>query len=273
MHPFEKFALTVRHSAVLKNADFLWRATRPLYTRLLKIIGKGKLARLFNGTDRVLVPVEFHGHPEAYEPDVWRALMEEVRPGDTVVDVGAAYGLYTVALAKRVGESGHVYAFEPSPGMLRWLRQLIALNGVKARVNVFPHAAGDQDAMITFNGERSTQSHVTHEASDHSIEVRSVKLDTALAGKAVGVMKIDVEGFEEHVLRGADELLSDPRRAPRKIFIEVHPYAWHQFGVSSESLLAFLHDHDYQVFDLQANVVHHITEYGEIVAQRTSSHD
>lgn len=254
---------------MLKNANFLWRAARPLYTRLLRTVGKGGIERNFNGTDRMLIPVEFHGHPEVYEPEVWQALMQEVRPGDTIVDVGAAYGLYTVALAKRLGEWGRVYAFEPGPGMLRWLRQLIAINGVKERVRVLPYAAGDQNAIVRFNAERSTQSHITHKGADQSIEVRSVRLDTTLAGKAVDILKIDVEGYEEHVLRGAHGLLSDPKRAPRKIFIEVHPYAWEQFGVSSESLLAFLQEHDYQVFDVKANAMQHIADYGEIIAHRT----
>ena len=55
---------------------------------------------------------------------------------------------------------------------------------------------------------------------------------SGLAGTKVDVMKIDVEGYEDFVLRGAQTLLSDDSRAPSVVFIEVHPEAWPAFGVS-----------------------------------------
>lgn len=273
MHFVERIATTIRQAPLLRRADPLWRVVRPMYERVLGLIWKKGLPRRINGTDVIRILPELHGWTEVYEPDVWQALMKEIRPGDVVADVGAAYGLYTVALAKRVGASGRVYAFEPNPTTLHWLRRLVVLNGVRAWVNIMPYAVGDENATLQFDSRRGTESHISGGAASHEIEVQSVRLDDALAGKSIDIMKIDVEGYEEHVLRGAHELLSNPKRAPRKIFIEVHPYAWQQFGASSESLLAFLHEHDYQVFDLQADGVQLITDYGEIVATRTLSDD
>src|SRR4030095_10716279 len=85
------------------------------------------------------------------------------------------------------------------------------------------------------------------------------RLDSVFKDGRLDVLKLDVEGFEEHVLRGARVLLSDPLRAPRVMFVEVHPYVWANYGASSDSFLALLHDHGYDVADLAGNTLHRIT--------------
>ena len=82
---------------------------------------------------------------------------------------------------------------------------------------------------------------------------------------------MDVEGFEEDVLRGAEQLLSDEARAPRLIYIEAHPYNWHLCGTTSESLLGQLQRHGYRVEHLDGTPVTRIENYGEIVAIRLAN--
>ena len=77
---------------------------------------------------------------------------------------------------------------------------------------------------------------------------------------------MDVEGFEENVLRGAEVLLSDNNRKPRTIFIEVHPYNWHLCGTTSDSLINSLTKNRYDVLDLKNQRVSKIDWYGEIIA-------
>jgi hypothetical protein len=95
-----------------------------------------------------------------------------------------------------------------------------------------------------------------------------IRLDTFLADKKLDLLKIDVEGFEEDVLKGAQQLLRDPERRPRSIYIEVHPFNWRLVGTTSESLLALLQSCEYQAFDLTGNTVEQITQYGEVVARQ-----
>ena len=80
-----------------------------------------------------------------------------------------------------------------------------------------------------------------------------------------------MEGYEELVLEGARELLSDYLRKPRAIYIEVHPYAWPAVGTTSESLLDLLEEHAYAAYFLTGEPVEKIERYGEIVAVRRFS--
>lgn len=268
MHPVERFAIAVRRSPVLSRADAFWRLVRPAYRGLLGRFGRGGLVRTINGTDPIRVVPDLYELLETYEPRVWGAIMREIRPGDSVADIGANIGLYTVAMARRAGPGGRVYAAEPDDATLRLLARQVELNRVDSRVTILPAVVGDEEGTVAFTGGRQSESHVAAEATGPGARVRSVTLDTIFADARLDVLKIDVEGFEVHVLRGARRLLHDRARAPRTIFIEVHPAAWGQYGVAGDALLDLLASCHYRVRDLDGAIVREITGYGEIVARR-----
>jgi hypothetical protein len=103
MHAAERIAFAIRHNQYLDRADRLWNYVRPAYDRLSSLAARKGLTRVINGTDRVLIGPRWRMVGEVYEPEVWQQLMGEVRPGDVVADVGAYIGLYSIALANRVG--------------------------------------------------------------------------------------------------------------------------------------------------------------------------
>jgi hypothetical protein len=84
--------------------------------------------------------------------------------------------------------------------------------------------------------------------------------------ESADVMKIDVEGYELEVLRGAQSLLSDKSRRPRRIFIDVHPYAWAPLGGTDKQLFSLLERHGYCVAGMDGAALSKITDYGEIIA-------
>jgi FkbM family methyltransferase len=223
------------------------------------------LERTMNGTDTVRVLPAFRGISESYEPQVWSQLMNLVRPGDTVADAGAHIGLYAVALARRVGPKGQITAFEPDRTNFSALEAHCRLNGMEDRTALMNVAVGEADGLCTFVSGWGSESHRGND--DAGGQVRCVRLDTVFADRRLDVLKIDVEGYEEAVLQGAQGLLTDEKRKPRAIFIEVHPYAWSITGTTATSLIRYLTQVGYTITDLEGRPVQTVDRYGEIVAR------
>jgi len=248
----------------------MWDFLRPIYDWILKRVGSRGLPRNINGTDPILVVPRLRRLTESYEPGVWHRLMSEVRPGDVVVDVGAYVGLYAVCAAKRVGVAGRVVAFEPDPANYTLLRAQVELNHVEDRVEVVQAAVTSLDGTVPFILGQGSESSITRAPNAGSFPVRSIRLDSFFSERRVDLLKVDVEGSEEFVLRGGAGLLGDSSRAPRAIFIEVHPYAWPALGVDTDSLLGFLAASHHSVVDLSGHAVATIQQYGEVVAFKNS---
>jgi len=142
------------------------------------------------------------------EPHLQRAIRQYVAPGDTVYDVGANLGYVSLALAKRVGPEGRVFAFEPVPQSVDLLRRNVAVNQLK-NIQVFDCAVSDQSgaAVIRVAQNLATASMVWHR-NDSSVKefvVRTVAIDDLVAAGELGspkFVKIDVEGAEGQVLQG-----------------------------------------------------------------------
>lgn len=170
-----------------------------------------------------------------WEPFESRLLLGLLQPGDQMIDVGANIGWYTLAAAHRVGDGGHVYAFEPDE---RNHRLLVAnINSCHRRCITVERAAlgrtGGRASLVHSNenqGDHRVRSFVEDELRGHGAagSVVVLSLDAYLRESAtfdiarLRVLKIDVQGFEYEVLLGARALLSSlPRRA--MIFLEFDP--------------------------------------------------
>ena len=148
-----------------------------------------------------------------YEP-ITRLLIEElVRPGDTFIDVGANIGFYTLVIGS-TRRDAHVIAFEPNPGNFALLQRNVETNAL-SNVRCEPLAVSDVDQTATLYLTGSHMSASLRAGFDGNvtgtIDVQTVKLDTYLARQPVRgrlVMKVDVEGHEEALFRGADETLA-----------------------------------------------------------------
>lgn len=274
MHLIERWAQTLRHAPGLHRAEWLWRMLRPVYNRTVALLGRTGLRRVINGTDPLYVMSAHRGVSETYEPRVWRHLMEQLKPGDVVADVGANIGLYSVAMAKRVGRSGRVFAFEPDPDSYASLYGHAKLNETADIIEAIAAAVGQQTGEIEFYAGHGLESGVAgtiKSAQGRPTTVPLLSLDDYFAGRRLDLLKIDVEGYEQAVIAGATKLLGDHARSPRKIFIEVHPWAWPGLGFSGEALLALLAQAGYSVTDLNGEPILEIREYGEIVAKKTEA--
>jgi len=152
-----------------------------------------------------------------YEPEQTRAFQEALRPGAVVYDVGAHYGYYSLLASQVAGASARVLALEPSPNNLRVLRQHVELNRA-TNITILETAVSDHEGEAQFDNRAG--SGVGHLSPEGPLKVRLTTLD-ALAREfaAPQVLKIDVEGAEEAVLRGGQSMLTGARPT---IFLSTH---------------------------------------------------
>jgi FkbM family methyltransferase len=142
------------------------------------------------------------------EEDDLAAVRGILKPGQTFVGCGANIGVWTLQGAMIVGAQGKVHAFEPNPATFEKLQHNIRLNALEGKVRASCVACGDREGgmPLVCNEEHNT-SRVTADAVEKAVMVPMTTLDRALAEIPVHGIKIDVEGYEMHVLKGAREIL------------------------------------------------------------------
>jgi FkbM family methyltransferase len=178
-----------------------------------------------------------------------------LRENDVYVDVGANIGLFTVLAADRVGATGRVFAFEPVPGSFRRLQENIQLNGftnVSAHQLALSDSGGEAEITIAGDGFDAWNSlgrpYMGQEEARERVQVISwdaFAADHDLVGK-VTMMKIDVEGWESRVLRGAHHTLS--RDDAPTLYVEFTPAAAVNAGSSCAELFELLVSYGYQMY-------------------------
>ena len=176
-----------------------------------------------------------------------RALMRSsIRPGSTVVDIGANIGVHARFLSRLCGNSGHVYAFEPSPTNFARLRA-----NVERRRNVTPvHAAvGEKSGTIgLFLSDTLNVDHRTYDDGNgrQRVEVPLISLDEYFdPGTVIDFLKIDVQGYEDSVLRGAARVLKE--NPGIRGVIEFWPYGLKKAGTDPAGFLKFIAAQGFEV--------------------------
>lgn len=152
-----------------------------------------------------------------WEADTHAVVMRLLRPGARVIEVGANLGYYTVTMANRVGPAGFVTALEANPRLVGLIQRSLRFNGLTERAAVVAKAALDQPGEITFVVSRSNSGGGYVSIWDHmpyddgrKLTVETVRLDD-LGETQVDMIRIDAEGSEAFILKGAEALL---RRNP-----------------------------------------------------------
>ena len=154
-----------------------------------------------------------------YEPDTEAMVMRFVRPGHVCVDAGANVGAITLALAKQAGREGRVFAFEPGPGNFERLLANLNLNP-SLRGAVTPENVGlsDKDGTLRWreNADYPGNAGFCGVGEHEGQPVRVTTLDhyfQSVTLARLDFVKIDVEGMELEVLRGATGILARHRPA------------------------------------------------------------
>lgn len=181
----------------------------------LSLVPRGMNISILTGINRGMRWVTGAGPKRAcwignYEADHISALPKVVRPGMVVYDLGANAGYYTLALSRLVGESGHVYSFEPEAGNVYFLRRHIQMNRL-SNVTIVQAAVSNHAGMVGFSGALSSPSGEIEEGGSYLIPAITLNEFVAAGNPPPAFLKMDIEGAEVMALEGASEVLAKAR--------------------------------------------------------------
>ncbi len=195
----------------------------------------------------------------SFEPETVRCHRQIVRPGDVVLDIGANIGAHTLFLAQEVGPAGRVIAFEPTDYAFAKLNRNVGLNpGLSNRVQCLQFLLGEADLpgvtgkplYSSWPLKEEGDLHHLHQGRLMTTTGASTRtLDSAIAGLAlprVDCIKLDIDGAECAMLRGASQVLT---RWHPTIIMELAPYVLEEKGTSLGELVGLLATHGYGLAD------------------------
>jgi FkbM family methyltransferase len=215
---------------------------------------RGTFVWALNLRDGIQLSIYLFG---AFERTTARALATLLPVAGVAVDVGANIGAHTLPMARRVGAAGRVIALEPTRWAVEGLRRNISLNPDLARVItvhsaalVAPGESLSDEYYSSWPVSPAERRHAVHRGVPHSAEGSiALTLDELVAREALtrlDVVKIDVDGRELRVLRGAGSTLSTLRPS---VVLELAPYALREHGDSLDDLVDVLSEARYRFVD------------------------
>ena len=182
---------------------------------------------------------------EEYNPLEMEIIKENVKSGDSVIDVGANLGFFTLPLSRFVGDKGRVFSFEPEPENFRALEKNILINKLQ-NVTLENLAISNENGTTKLfisedHGAHTIFEQTSHKVTGKSIDTHTIRLDDYFLEKSIdeiSFIKIDVEGVEFEVLKGMKNLLE--KNTHINLLIEFIPKQLLDFGTDPNELLDFL---------------------------------
>lgn len=241
---------------MLAGSRPVWDALRPAWRTALWLGSGGRgFVHDVNGTDRFRVDIRQapHAAPIIWEPEDYSAVMAEVRRGGEMIDVGAFIGLYALGAAVRVGPAGRVIAIEASPPSARRLRANVRANRLGGVIRVVEAVCSDRPGeLVSFYASQDggmTDSAVAGDDPGLSaLRLPTITIDALVRDLDLrpDVIKIDVEGYEDLVLRGASDTL---RRFHPVVFVECHPDQLAKRSIAVANIVQQLAESDFTCTD------------------------
>jgi FkbM family methyltransferase len=190
-----------------------------------------------------------------WEPELSSFVLNSVTPATVFVDIGANFGYFTCLAASKIGSkgTGKVISIEPNPVMQRLLRKNTRINWSLGPVEIHNCAITERTGFVEFvvpSGRAANASVVNSPTSqdDGRFIVPSQTLDELLHGTIVDLIKVDVEGFETAVLRGAGNTLRNS--ATIQIVLEWSLAQMKTAGFQAADLMKVLEDQQFTAYHL-----------------------
>ena len=193
--------------------------------------------RIINGT-AIRLPVKWcNFFWDGYEKDNFSFARAVIKKKDTILDIGAHIGLFSIHLSKLTGEDGKVFAFEPTPFTRNVLMTTVRLNKA-VNISIEPTAVSDTNGDVVFNVmPDSVGISNSIVAIDHTVPVlvKTITIDTFRTENKIKIdfLKIDVEGAEYYALLGAQQTFLEDRPTA---LMGIHPWQIKSMNSSLEQI-------------------------------------
>jgi len=194
-----------------------------------------------------------------WEPEATALFQRLIRPGDTVLDLGAHLGVYALLAARGVGPGGQVHAFEPNARYADLATRSLSVNGFAGHARVHELALGEAEgqAELVFSWAWGGGGHVAIDRAEAKPEqerqpCRVIALDEMFSDPEfrVDVVKMDIEGAEGRALRGMWRLLE---RSPNaRVMFEFAPGLIAMHGVGAAEMIHLLSELGFRFWEIGA---------------------
>lgn len=211
----------------IKLGNFLYKTCFPLYRKMYSV---------------------FKNRQDAFEI---KLLKQHIKPGDTVLDIGANIGFYSIILADIVGEKGKIHCFEPDATNFGHLKNAVASH---KNIVINNKAVGPKTEKIKiYTSKALNVDHRTYkpEEYDEEMEIDAVSIDDYLKGAKIDFIKMDIQGFEMEAMKGMKETFKNNPTV--KMISEFWPYGLKKAGSSLRAYFSLLKDLNFKVEILKEN--------------------
>jgi len=229
-------------------------ALLPRKKRLVNLTFLHDKKTLFDVVLDVADPAQHTVATTQFEPGTALTIWSLLKEGDSFIDIGANFGLFSRIASKKLGENGMVFSIEPNPAAYKFL-----LEG--AENNMFPMnvvASKSADLAFTLHKPWYRQTTAGRFLQTENGTIKSIKLDDLYNDKViknVTLIKIDTEGAEFLVLEGAKQLLQEYKPF---VIAEVVPAYAKYFNYTVEELYVFMknlgYSHFYEINDTAGSI-------------------
>jgi FkbM family methyltransferase len=190
----------------------------------------------------------FKNKQDAFEIEL---LKKHIKPGDTVLDIGANIGFYATILSDIVGEKGKIHCFEPDTTNFAHLKKTTSSY---KNIIINNKAVGPKtEKLKIYTSKNLNVDHRTYkpEEYDREIEIDAVSIDDYLTGTRVDFIKMDIQGFEMEAMKGMKETLKNNPNV--KMISEFWPYGLRKAGSSVRDFFILLKELNFKVEILKDN--------------------
>ncbi len=229
---FIKYTIKITFINIIQTLKLIWQKGE----KLVEIEGIISKFNINNKKDLYRLHKDFEGD---YAKEIILAYKKLGKGGKTI-NVGSAQGFYVIFSALA---GNNVIAFEPDPEIFNILKKNVDLNKVETKVICINYALGDKigkGILFTSGASGPAPNFNSQDGFKKKIEVPIFRMDNVI-NDSPDILVIDVEGYEEKVLKGMGDL------RPKDIFIEIHPDRLSKLGTSEEVVRKILTDYGYKL--------------------------